>query len=472
VEINIESDFNKILQSIPECIKFANRTNANIPFHYMHMPLLWWSYFNNTDGTIFSQKRGKNFLGVQSRLNNIYLLTVKDNGRMCGVVPLASYSLKLPNHQDDYRLLSFAGDYITATCQDFLVDPDLRADVIDIILRQVFSQFSDNHDLITFGYIAENSENIPYIQKYLDGIDVKQYKYLVSNTAQRGGVWPWTIVPLRQVCDRISKNIDKDFSAYENIKELSEKLSKTTPVSLMFPKTRSVLKSEFEALIPHLENNRQLIKEHNIVKELLSPTVITYPYISLPKDRDSYFQSLSKSKRYYFRRYYKKFLENGGRFEKITSDKITQQDIQDSFHLHLMRWGNESGILCNDIAAKFHEELALAMAKEGLFTIFFSTHNGKRIATHTCFDINGRREFYMPGRDKEYEKLRAGSLLVLETILDAIDNNFTFYDLGVVGFDYKRDFTKTAYTSKNYFIFKNDNKPDLDMIFNGFECMN
>ena len=136
-----------------------------------------------------------------------------------------------------------------------------------------------------------------------------------------------------------------------------------------------------------------------------------------------------------------------------------------------MRWGKDSVAVCG-VADAFHQDLGIAMAKENMFTIFFATLNGKRIASQTCFDIGHRREFYLPGRNPKYDKLRGGSLLMMETILDAIDHGFTVYDMGAIGFTYKMDFTKTVYSTRNFFIYKNGSQPDLNKIFNEFNCMN
>jgi len=77
----------------------------------------------------------------------------------------------------------------------------------------------------------------------------------------------------------------------------------------------------------------------------------------------------------------------------------------------------------------------------------------------------------LPGRNPKYDNTRAGSLLVMETILDAIDHGFTVYDLGVVGFSYKMDFTKTYSISHNFFLSSDGNQPDLKKIFLGYEYM-
>jgi hypothetical protein len=469
VQVNIETELNNIKLIIPKCLELADRIKSNIPFHYMYVPLQWWRHFNNTDGTVFSQKRGKNFLGLQSKLKRLFFLTVTENQQLLGAVPLVSYSIRLPSHHKEYHLLTFAGDYVTATCQDFLVDPARRGEIIETILDYVISEFGHNHDIISFGYIADHSENIPCVSQYLKSINHIHFNYMELSTAQRGGVWPWTIEPIKKVCSRILNEIDDESGSYKELNELNEKLYKTVPVKLLFPKTRIELQEKLEAVLPLIKKDNKLYKEYNILHNLINTSVMTYPYIRLPKDRDSYLQTLSKSKRYYFRRYYKKFIESGGGFEKLTSDKITVNDVVECIRLHIMRWGNDSTVICGDSSKEFHKELAIEMAKQNKFTIFFSTLNGKRIAAHTCFDINNRREFYLPGRNPKHEKLRAGSLLLMETILDAIDSGFEIYDFGVVGFDYKMDFTKLTYTTRNFLIYKDYDQPDIDMIYSGFE---
>ena len=471
MQVKIISNFAEIQQIIPQCIELAHKVKADIPFHYMHMPLQWWRHFNNADGSIFGQKRGKNFLGLQSRLNEFYLLTVEDNEALCGVVPLVSYTLKLPDEEDTYRMLAFAGDYIAATCQDFLVLPEKRSEIIQSILSNLIDFFGLTHDLLSFGYIPDFSENLPCVRQYMSGKQNNNFNYLEMTTAQRGGVWPWTIVSLSKACKSILKKVNGDHIVFQNLQRLSEKLEKCTPMSLLFPRNRTAILEDISTILPFISGDKNLEENIETIKYCLNPATITYPYINLPPDRDIYWQRLSKSRRYYFRRYLRRFQESGGGFEKIAAATVDEKDIDDCIRLHLLRWGKDSAAVCG-VADAFHQDLGMAMAKENMFTIFFATLNGKRIAAHTCFDINHRREFYLPGRNPKYNNTRAGSLLLLETILDAIDHGFTMYDLGVVGFPYKMDFTKSVYTTRNFFIYNNGFQPDLNKIFNGFECMN
>ncbi len=77
----------------------------------------------------------------------------------------------------------------------------------------------------------------------------------------------------------------------------------------------------------------------------------------------------------------------------------------------------------------------------------------------------------MIGLDSKYHALRAGRLLYLHTIYDAIDRGLERYELGAVGFDYKMSFANNTSVAHNFFFHPSGTKPDLNRIFAGFECM-
>ena len=166
----------------------------------------------------------------------------------------------------------------------------------------------------------------------------------------------------------------------------------------------------------------------------------------------------------------KKFLEGGGSFETVPSAEITDEDIEDYIRLHLLRWGNGSAAICGE-AADYHRKISRAMAQQGMFLLFFARYQGKRVAVHSCFDIGSRREGYLTGLDPEFDELRAGRLLYIQTIYDAIDKGFNRYELGAVGFGYKMSFVKKTAVAHNFFLYGSGRNTRLDQIFTGFECM-
>jgi hypothetical protein len=466
----IITDRKEIEQLTPRCIEFTHKAGAVLPFNYMHLPLLWWDHFNNLDGDAFWKKRGRNFLGAQSSLNKIYLLITEHEGTICGAAPFVSYNVKMPGGRSDLCILSFAGDYVSIPYQDFLALPCKRSIVLSSILEKLIELLNNDHDLLFLGYLPESSPNIRIIRDIISSFQKQGINSLEATTSRRGGVWPWTISSLSATCRKLYDKAGNSQPVYEELLRLSEKLNDCTPQKLLFARTRNDLESQLRSILSKLSNTSQLVADISTINSLLQPSPIRYPYINLPEDGQSYFSLLSKGTRRYFRRYKRQFEEAGGSFEKISADKVMGRDVDDYIHLHVLRWGEESAAICGS-SAGFHKNISLSMAKEGLFTLFFARYRGERIAVHSCFDIYLRREGYLTGRNPEYDELRAGRLLYLETIFDAIDNGFSIYDLGGVGFAYKMSFTKTYSISRNFFLYKTGEKPDLNKIFMGYECM-
>ena len=127
-------DINRI---IPECIDLAKASEASLPFQYMHMPLAWWDSFHNGTDSLFGKKRGQNFLGAQSRLEEFFLLIARDGDSLCGAIPLVRHTLKTPKSQGGLCIITFAGDYILLPFQDFVVEPSRRQEVISSFLERI-----------------------------------------------------------------------------------------------------------------------------------------------------------------------------------------------------------------------------------------------------------------------------------------------------------------------------------------------
>ncbi len=462
-----KDDINKV---IPECVNLAKAWGAYLPFQYMHMPLVWWDTFNNADDSLFWQKRGKNFLGTQSRLEKFFLLIARDVDSLCGAIPLIEYALKTPSSRDEIRIIAFAGDYVLLPFQDFLIDPKKRQEVMTALLEHITTLLQNGTSAFWAGYLPEESRNLRALKDACAALKSKNMESLEAISCQRGGVWPWTIAGISATLKKMCTTCDKSEEKIDGLEELAAKLVDCTPQSLLFPRTRNNLLQELNALITRIRNHECLSGFVEKLDAFLSNTPVLYPYIELPSDREAYLATLSHSTRRYFRRYMKRFLEAGGSFETIPPEAIGEADIEDYIRLHLLRWGDGSAAICGR-SADYHRGISKKMANEGLFSLFFAGYQGKRIAVHSCFDIGGRREGYLTGRDPEFTELRAGRLLYLQTIYDAIDNGFSRYELGAVGFGYKMSFVKKTAVADNVFLYPVGDKPDLDQMFAGFECM-
>jgi CelD/BcsL family acetyltransferase involved in cellulose biosynthesis len=107
----------------------------------------------------------------------------------------------------------------------------------------------------------------------------------------------------------------------------------------------------------------------------------------------------------------------------------------------------------------------------GIFQLFFAKLEGRRIAAHACFDIGNRREYFFSGRTPELEELRAGKLLVMHTVQDAIAKGFKYYDFGYGGDEYKSEFTRTHRLARSLFLAKDESLLDLEKLFPKYEYM-
>lgn len=464
------TEHDDIKRVLPECIKLARAENASLPFQYMYMPLFWWETFHTTKEGQFWQKRGKNFLGILSSLEDLFLLIARDGDDLCGAVPLVRYALHgVPDKDNVYRIIAFPGDYVLAPFQDFLVRTSLRQAIISMFLERIVFLLRDDVSLFWAGYLPGESPNLTPLRVACSALNGR-IASIEAISIQRGGVWPWTIAGISSSVEKINETCDRYGIFVEGLKELVSEINDCSPQGLLFPKTRNNLLAKLNALIPLVRCHESLLESAEKLDSFLQNSPLMYPYIELPSDREKYLDSLSYSTRRYFRRYIKHFVEAGGSFEVVSSENITSEDIEDYIRLHLLRWGKKSEAMCGK-SADYHRLLSLSMVKEGLFLLFFARYNDKRIAAHSCFDINDRREGYITGLDPEYSDLRAGRLLYLHTINDAIGKGMKRYDLGVIGFDYKMSFVKKIDLAHNFFLFPQGEPPNLNLIFPSFESM-
>lgn len=452
-----------------QLMAFFDNAGSALPFHCPDVPITWWEHFNGGDGEPFAQRRGRNFLGARCWLENFQYIIAREGEEVCGAVPMASYSVRLPNEQDNLRMLTFAGDYALAPYQDFLALPQRRREVVSLLIDECVRLMRAGHELLFFGYIPEDSPNVAVLDGILEGMPASiAWKKCV--TSQRGGVHPWTLASLKKLMYILAFKLDTCKPEFKPVDELKRSLASCKPDMLLFPRNRMKLKEELRSLVDRYAHVSGIRSELSSILTFLNDSTTVYPFIDLPVSRESYLQGLGKKTRFNYRHDRKRLLDSGGVIEKVTSENVSEKDIRDYLNLHMKRWGRQS-IAINELTSGFHTQLCLAAAQRGYFTLFFLTLDGKRIAAHSCFDIRGRREAYFTGLDPDYEKSGAGIVLFHETILDAIDNRFTRYEFGYGGDDYKFKFTKTYAKSYSYFIAEKGRMPDLNRIFTGYECM-
>ncbi len=452
-----------------QLIALSDNAGCTLPFHCPEVPVTWWKHFNSANGEPFAQRRGRNFLGARCWLENFQYIVAREGEEICGAVPTASYSVRLPNGQDNVRMLTFAADYVLAPYQDFLALPGRRREAVCLLIDECVRLMRAGHDLLFFGYIPEDSPNVAVLDGILEGMPASvAWKKCI--TSQRGGVHPWTLASLQKLLYILAVKVDTAKPEFKPVDELQRSLASCRPDALLFPRNRMKLEEELRSLVGCYAHVDGIRSELNSILTLLNDSATVYPFLDLPASRESYLKGLGKKTRFNCRYERKRLLESGGVIEKIPSENVSEKDIGDYLNLHMKRWGRQS-VAISEQTFGFHTQLCLAAAQRGHLTLFFITLDGKRIAAHSCFDIRGRREAYFTGLDPDYKKSGAGIVLFHETILDAIDSRLTRYELGYGGDDYKFKFTKTYAKSYSYFIAERGGMPDLDRVFPGYERM-
>jgi hypothetical protein len=469
INVSIIKNIKKIESIVPQCLEVVERSDKPLPFHLLNFPLLWYKYFNSQDGKDFGNKRGVNFFGERSWLEHFYLILAEERNRIVGFVPLVSFKIKIRGSNTNFNLLSFGGDSVLIPYKDFFTTHQNKYMVLKSMFMSIINIVSQKFDLLFLGHIPEDSTNIQDLKKIIKDYTPENWKMTVTINSRHGGLRPWTIEPILLGLKKLNSILPKDDPSFSELDQLVVDMDKLEKGMIYFPGTQKKYQNRIEVVLNNLNDRNELYNEITEVNDLLQPMKIDYPYIDLPTDRETFLASLSHETRRYFRRYKRRFIEQGGNFEKISGKSISKGDIKDYIELHSMRWQNDSVAVKEKNSLDFHIDMIREFAKRSQCTLFFATYRGMRIASHSCIDVSSRREAYFNGRNPKYNELRAGRLLYMETILDAIDNNFSIYNLGYGGDNYKMSFTKKVIKSYNFILSSRNANTDLQQIFTGYE---
>lgn len=445
----------------------ATQCASSLLFHQAGVPYLWWRHFGG-NGVQFDQVRGRNFFGRRSWVEKFQLLVAERDGKLVGLVPLATIRVLMKGERTERRILSFCGDSVLFFYQDFLISTENREEILAALLDEILDEAGRNRLLVFLGHIPDNSPNLDFFERYVRQKKAAGYCGGVAVNQSRGGVYPWTLQQINDELNNLLEAIDADHGLHHRIRAVQQDLEKQGPALVNYPKTRNRLEGEIREILLSVPRSNGSGDVGARLQATMSPKEIAYPYLELPDDSEQFIQSLSSSNRYYFKRYTKKLYDSDGQIEHVFPGEITEQDLEDYLSLHLERWGSES-VAINALTRPFHLSLGKRLAELDAFHLFFVKIGDRRVASHGCIDIAGRREYYFSGRLMDLGKIPAGKLLCYHTVLDAIDRGLDIYDFGYGGDDYKFVFTQTQRTLKSVVLAKRDELPDLDHLFTKFE---
>jgi len=314
MNVRVLTEPESIREQVLCCVELARRVGADLPFNFLYPSMHWWDHFNSRDGTAFWKKRGKNFFGMQSTLEQLFLFIVEEDGVPCAVAPFVSYRVRIAGERQP-RILSYAGDQVLIPYQDIMVDPVRRRPALTILIERLVRLYQEEgFDLLILGNQLDSSQNVPVIRDILSDLQHARLHVQEAVASMRGGVWPWTIRQLSRRFRRLADIAANEGVAIDAIEDFSARLSACTPSRMLFPATRKVLATELQQILAGCRTYEVLAGSLAAVEDLLRDRPICYPYISLPRDHEAFLATLSRSTRYYYRRYMKSFKEAGGTF--------------------------------------------------------------------------------------------------------------------------------------------------------------
>jgi uncharacterized protein YdcH (DUF465 family) len=268
----------------------------------------------------------------------------------------------------------------------------------------------------------------------------------------RGGPYPWNLSKLQTALNLAQNHADLSDQARENIAASLNRSNGSNKTMLNFKKNHMALKSSIYQIFNGSGPSNGLYDLYNTIESIFQSSPVKYPFLTLNRDPEDFVQSLSPSKRYYYKRYLDRFQASKGQFIRLRSNTITDQDIKDFISLHRERWGNTSNVL-NDFTAPFLFSFFTNLVKGGLLTLYFAVFDSKRVAGLCCLDFSGRREFFSSGRSLNNDKLRAGKLLLYYTIIDSIKEGYSVFDFGYGDDSYKSDYNWSYVTNNAIALF-------------------
>lgn len=103
-----------------------------------------------------------------------------------------------------------------------------------------------------------------------------------------------------------------------------------------------------------------------------------------------------------------------------------ERDFETLLRLHRDRWGADSTFL-QPATVAFHRDLAEAMLAAGRLRLWTMTLDDQPVAAWYGFRHAGVESFYQSGRDRAFDHLSVGSMMLIKTIKAAFDDGLERY---------------------------------------------
>jgi CelD/BcsL family acetyltransferase involved in cellulose biosynthesis len=175
-----------------------------------------------------------------------------------------------------------------------------------------------------------------------------------------------------------------------------------------------------------------------VIKDCLENRKVKYilerfsscPVISLPKTWESFMSGKSVNFRKKSKEYFRVAERDLGiRLVCCKSMSALQCGMDDLKKLHRKRWGDKSGKFKTNKYIAFHRKVSEIFLHKGWLRLFFLMKENQALAGIYCFYYGQKYYYYQSGRDPDFLKYRLGTVLLNESIKQAIGENAAEYDL-------------------------------------------
>jgi hypothetical protein len=447
---------------------FADSTKPKYSSHVIDVLIEWFKSFSSDEKCAFASKRGLNFFGRKSNLHSLLFLLAYDGNELVALAPLFRFTVHVGEGSAGYEVISFCPDSTVFFYNDFLIKKGSEARALETFLEFFKHYNKATPYIILLNHIPSSSSTLPLVLEHSTDLPLYGFNVSISPIFWRGGLYPWNLGDLKLILRDALNNNSFSNATKQKIASIVDTINASNKTMLVFKRNHPTLKSLIYSIFNEGQSSDDLFHLYNAVESIFRSYPIKYPYLTLPKSSDIFVNSLSSSKRYYYKRYRSQFLASDGQIVKIHGRSVADQDIRDFISLHRERWGNNSNIL-NRSTSSFLFSFLQNLSLNDLLTLFFAVYQSKRVACMCCIDFEERREFFSSGRTLGDEKLRAGKLLLFEAIVDSIQGGLHVFDFGYGEVAYKSDFNWSYVTNNVIALFHDLHPKQFSNIFPLYE---
>lgn len=199
----------------------------------------------------------------------------------------------------------------------------------------------------------------------------------------------------------------------------------------------------------------RLLQQHPITVKKIDRTIC--PFLSLPDNWKTLYQSLSKNMRYSlgrFERRLDKDYPNISQFKKITDPAEVKGFISTLVELHTasQKRKDNTGLFIDQNMIDFHTELAGVFLRNGWLRSYTLDVGKTSIAALHCFQYKNRVSFYQSGFDQFWQRYSPGTQIMAHAIKEAIKENNNIFDFLRGDEDYKYKWTESYETNLKFVI--------------------